>query len=144
MVEWYKWSWPDDWTLKYPILKGFKMPSLKCNDHDKTKWKDRNGNLTNFHSKAVWEAIYPHGNVVNWSKGRYGMSKKVAMQGGGVGEGLGRSLLAAASKEVTKGILSQEIIRCLQEGDGASMEHVVESPWCLVAKISFKNGSKCK
>ncbi|GJV60792.1 reverse transcriptase zinc-binding domain-containing protein [Tanacetum coccineum] len=49
-------------------LKGFKMPSLKCNDHDKTKWKDRNGNLTNFHSKVVWEAIYPHGNVVNWSK----------------------------------------------------------------------------
>ncbi|GJZ00683.1 RNA-directed DNA polymerase, eukaryota, reverse transcriptase zinc-binding domain protein [Tanacetum coccineum] len=68
MVEGYKWSWPKDWTLKYPILKGFKMSSLKYNDHDKTKWKDRNGNLTNFHSKAVWEAIYPHGNVVNWSK----------------------------------------------------------------------------
>ncbi|GKD00174.1 hypothetical protein Tco_1170448, partial [Tanacetum coccineum] len=74
----------------------------------------------------------------------YGMSKKVAMQGGGVGEGLGGSLLAATSKEVTRGILRQEIIRCYEEGDGATMEHVGESPWCLVAKISFKNGSKCK
>ncbi|GJZ28097.1 hypothetical protein Tco_0572744 [Tanacetum coccineum] len=61
-------------------------------------------------AKDTWEVMW----------GSYGMSKKVAMQGGGVGEGLGGSLLAAASKEVTRGILSQEIIRCLQEGDGAS------------------------
>ncbi|GJX16561.1 hypothetical protein Tco_0217393 [Tanacetum coccineum] len=45
--------------------------------------------------------------------GSYGMSKKVAMQGGDVREGLGGSLLAAASKGVTRGILSQEIIRNL-------------------------------
>ncbi|GJT19053.1 hypothetical protein Tco_0877759 [Tanacetum coccineum] len=115
-------------------IVNFEFPQTPCSSANRPA-AEYGGKVIGFHMRVAREGS---------KTGRYGMSKKVAMQGGGVGEGLGRSLLATASTEVTRGILSQEIIRCLQEGDGASMEHVVdfafdENYWVVIVSTPYKN-----
>ncbi|GJT59972.1 RNA-directed DNA polymerase, eukaryota, reverse transcriptase zinc-binding domain protein [Tanacetum coccineum] len=55
MISDNKWIWPDVWILKYPNLANFSVSTLNQQEKDITKWKDANGNLINFSSKAAWE-----------------------------------------------------------------------------------------
>ncbi|GJU13393.1 protein LAZ1 [Tanacetum coccineum] len=60
------WNWPHAWLLKAPNLSLISAPSLDGSRQDCTRWRDRNGNLTEFSVKSAWEAIRPRGNEVLW------------------------------------------------------------------------------
>ncbi|GKB15106.1 hypothetical protein Tco_0849029, partial [Tanacetum coccineum] len=53
------WNWPHAWLLKAPDLGLLPAPSLDGSRQDCTRWRDRNGNLTEFSVKSAWGAIRP-------------------------------------------------------------------------------------
>ncbi|GJW20267.1 protein LAZ1 [Tanacetum coccineum] len=60
------WNWPHAWLLKAPDLGILPAPSLDGSRQDCTRWRDRNGNLTEFSVKSAWGAIRPRGNEALW------------------------------------------------------------------------------
>ncbi|GJZ41300.1 hypothetical protein Tco_0588186 [Tanacetum coccineum] len=53
MISDNKWRWPNVWIMNHPILANFSVPILNLQEKDISKWKDANGNLINFSSKAA-------------------------------------------------------------------------------------------
>ncbi|GKB07076.1 putative reverse transcriptase domain, reverse transcriptase zinc-binding domain protein [Tanacetum coccineum] len=57
--------WPQAWLAKAPILGLITAPTLTNRD-DCMRWRDGNGNVTEFFVKCAWEALRPRGLEIPW------------------------------------------------------------------------------
>ncbi|PWA73992.1 reverse transcriptase zinc-binding domain-containing protein [Artemisia annua] len=60
------WSWPEEWSDKFPVLNNIQIPILQNDVPDKVLWVTNSGNRTEFATKWVWKDLCDIGNKVLW------------------------------------------------------------------------------
>ncbi|GJR67372.1 putative reverse transcriptase domain, reverse transcriptase zinc-binding domain protein [Tanacetum coccineum] len=60
------WNWHSTWLAKAPILVSIPTPVLDYISQDCMKWRDTNGNFSEFSVRCAWEALRLSSNEVLW------------------------------------------------------------------------------
>ncbi|GKB33426.1 RNA-directed DNA polymerase, eukaryota, reverse transcriptase zinc-binding domain protein [Tanacetum coccineum] len=61
-----RWKWPNEWVIKYPILKLYHVPMLIPRKMDKLLWCSNTGVTHRFTSNQVWKDIRTLNEEMKW------------------------------------------------------------------------------
>ncbi|XP_071726052.1 uncharacterized protein [Rutidosis leptorrhynchoides] len=59
------WTWPADWSIKFPILNSIGVPVLN-DQSDRVIWVANDGSRNEFHTRLIWEDLRDTRDVVKW------------------------------------------------------------------------------
>ncbi|XP_022024249.1 uncharacterized protein LOC110924561 [Helianthus annuus] len=62
------WNWPEAWRDLYPVLFQLQNITLNETNQDRIMWQKIDGNIVDFSTKEVWEAMRVRGQPVGWAK----------------------------------------------------------------------------
>ena len=68
MIDGDRWKWPHDWNQKYPHLVNLNVPTLIEEMRDKVVWKNSDGKVVKFSTKAVWQDLCEKYDTVIWHR----------------------------------------------------------------------------
>lgn len=67
MIQGGQWTWPVEWSDRFPIIQTIPIPNLQDEPIDKYLWCPSNERCTNYSASRVWNEWRPNGNKVEWS-----------------------------------------------------------------------------
>ncbi|GKB08693.1 RNA-directed DNA polymerase, eukaryota, reverse transcriptase zinc-binding domain protein [Tanacetum coccineum] len=60
------WIWPNEWYIKYPILRHIQCPAIIDNIEDKVLWLNRSGAPVPYSTKTMWKDLRGVWPITRW------------------------------------------------------------------------------